>query len=273
MKKTIGFIGAGQMSTALAGGFLRNLLKPDQLFACDVSEDAGKKFAQKTGARILGSIVEVVSVSDLVFLAVKPQHVGNVFPELRKSLGSAQPKKTLISIAAGISIRTLTEHVGENQPVIRVMPNTPCLIGKGVCGLTPSSDVCEEEVATVEQLLQTVGSTVRVQESQMDVVTGLSGSGPAFVYMMIEALSDAGVLKGLPRSVALQLAVETVRGASEMVLQSGEHPAVLKDRVTSPGGTTIAGIRVLEEKGLRSTLIEAVASATERSAELGKGGS
>ena len=203
--------------------------------------------------------------SEIVFLAVKPQHMAGLFGEL----GTVPPDRLIVSIAAGVTLEQLVQGLGSER-VIRVMPNTPCLIGQGAAGYCLGRGATETDGKRVGQLLDAVGISCRLPESLMDAVTGLSGSGPAFVYSFIEALSDGGVAMGLPRETALRLAAQTVAGAAQMVQQSGEHPALLRDRVTSPGGTTIAGIEALERHAFRGTVISAVRAASERARDLGR---
>ncbi len=265
--KGIGFLGAGQMARALAGGFVRaGLVAAERIVAHDPVAAAAGQFAEALPeARLVSDNREVARVADVLFLAVKPQQVGAVAGELAGSLGSGQ---LLVSIAAGISLDRLAAAFGTGR-VIRVMPNTPCLVGRGAAGYAWGPAVTREDAEYVGGLLQAVGVAFPVEEKLLDAVTGLSGSGPAFVYTMIEALSDGGVRMGLPRATATALAAQTVLGAAEMVLTTGEHPAVLKDRVASPGGTTIAGLQALERHGFRAALMGAVEAATERSLELG----
>jgi pyrroline-5-carboxylate reductase len=268
LDQRIGFIGAGQMANALARGFLKaGLATPDQVSAADVDEAARQKFAQTTGAQAVVDSTAVVRQSDVIFLAVKPQQIAAVAEKLLGKIGGG---KLLVSIAAGVRLASLAERFGPDLRMIRVMPNTPCLIGQGVCAYSLGKHATPEDGALVGRLLSSLGSAWPVEEKLLDAVTGLSGSGPAFVYMMIEALSDAGVRVGLPRAMATAMAAQTVRGSADMVLASGEHPAVLKDRVTSPGGTTIAGLQAMEQGGVRAALMAAVEAATKRSEELGK---
>jgi len=267
LKKSIGFIGAGQMASALGAGFVRaGVVAPQSLYAYDVSADALEKFSQSVGGTACGTLEELVEKADIVFLAVKPYQVEDVLESL-DNLEKAS--KLFVSIAAGVRLWNLKRLLGEQTPIVRVMPNTPCLIGSGASGFCASDSVSEEEIQMVRTLLETVGIAVEVPEGLMNAITGLSGSGPAFGYVMIEAMSDAGVHLGLSRATATQLAAQTLKGTAEMVLQTGEHPAVLKDRVASPGGTTIAGLVALEEAGLRSALIDAITAAAERADELG----
>jgi pyrroline-5-carboxylate reductase len=268
LTQTIGFIGAGQMARALGQGFVSAGLVPGrQISYCDPSEKAGLDFGQSVGgARQAASNAEVVSQSNVVFLAVKPQNMPTVFAEIRGKVGS---EKLIVSIAAGITLSRLREGL-KTERIVRVMPNTPALVGKGASAYALGPGATAADGQLVGQLLEAVGQAFQVEEKLLDAATGLSGSGPAFVYVMIEALADGGVRMGLPRDVAMALAALTVRGAAEMVVTSGEHPAVLKDRVASPGGTTIAGLAALEDRGLRAALIAAVEAATRRSQELGK---
>lgn len=268
LKERIGFIGAGQMATALGQGFVKaGLTEGSRLLASDVSPEARQRFSQATGAQTCDDNLQVVAGSDVVVLAVKPQYMGKVLAELRPAMS---PQKLVVSIAAGIRLAVLAEALGRETHLIRVMPNTPCLVGQGAAGYCLGDKATAEDGKLVGQLLGAVGVAFPVDEHLLDAVTGLSGSGPAFVYLMIEALSDGGVRMGLPRPVATALAAQTLRGAAEMVLATGEHPGVLKDRVTSPGGTTIAGVAALEAGGLRAALIAAVTAATERSIALGQ---
>lgn len=262
-----GFIGAGRMATALARGFLNAALtSPDRLLASDPSREALRDFAQATTATTTSDNSRVVDECRTVFLAVKPQHLAAVLEPLRAKLSADH---LLISIAAGTPLRSLARWTGPAPRLIRVMPNTPCLVGQGASAYCLGSSATDEDGRLVEKLLCSVGQAHRLDERLLDAVTGLSGSGPAFVYTIIEALSDGGVRMGLPRGVATALAAQTVRGAAEMVVSTGEHPAALKDAVASPGGTTIAGLAALEARGVRSGLIEAVTAATRRSIELG----
>ncbi len=264
----IGFLGAGQMATALARGWLAaGLAGTDRMIASDPVPQARDNFQKVTGARAVADNREVVADSDLLILAVKPQSMAKLQSEIRASITS---RHLVVSIAAGITLRQLSEGLGEKCRLIRVMPNTPCLLGASASGFSPSESATAEDIALVQRLLDAVGKAFRLPEHLLDAVTGLSGSGPAFVYVMIEALSDGGVRVGLPRDVATALAAQTVLGAARMVLESGHHPGLLKDMVASPGGTTIAGLHALERGGVRGALIDAVEAATRRATELGK---
>jgi pyrroline-5-carboxylate reductase len=261
-----GFIGAGKMATALIQGMLRaEKTVPENVLASDPVAETRGSLACETGVRVTDSNLTVVRESQVLILAVKPQSMAQVLDELRPVV---TPDHLVISIAAGVSLATLEAGLGPDRRLARVMPNTPALMGEGAscyC-LGPSAKAGDTEI--VRSCLDAVGRSFRVPESQLDAVTGLSGSGPAFVYIMIEALSDGGVNVGLPRELATALAAQTVLGAARMVLETGEHPGVLKDQVASPGGTTIAGLRALERAGIRAALIDAVEAATRRSAEL-----
>jgi pyrroline-5-carboxylate reductase len=263
-----GFLGAGKMATALAKGWVgAGLASREHLLASDPLLQARQTFSDETGVPAVADNREVVAGSDLLVLAVKPQSMGALLAEVRPAVG---PRHLVVSIAAGIPLRQLAEGLGSDRRLVRVMPNTPCLVGASASAYTPGEKATADDVALVDRLLNAVGRAYRLPEHLLDAVTGLSGSGPAFVYVIIEALSDGGVRVGLPRDVATALAAQTVFGAAKMVLETGLHPGVLKDMVTSPGGTTIAGLHALERGGLRAALMDTVEAATRRSAELGK---
>jgi pyrroline-5-carboxylate reductase len=265
----VGFLGAGKMATALARGWITaGLLSPAVCRASDPVPGAREAFAGATGGAAGADNVAVVESSDLIVLAVKPQNIAELLAEVASAVG---PRHLVVSIAAGVTLGQLTAALGADRRLIRVMPNTPCLVGASASGYAPGEAVTTDDIALVDRLLNVVGTAFRLPEHLLDAVTGLSGSGPAFVYAVIEALSDGGVRVGLPREVATALAAQTVLGSARMVLETGLHPGVLKDQVTSPGGTTIAGIHALERGGLRAALMDAVEAATRRSQELGKG--
>ena len=270
IKQRIGFIGAGQMATALGEGFVRAGLVPGaELVASDPSSEARQRFARATGGQAVDDNAEVAGRADVLFLAIKPQQMVRVAAELKGKFG---PDLLVISIAAGIRLSILAQGFGDKIRLVRVMPNTPCLVGKGACAYCLGGTATLADGQLVQQLLSAVGLAFEVEEKLLDAVTGLSGSGPAFVYVIIEALSDGGVRMGLPRAVASALAAQTVLGAAQMVLSTGDHPGVLKDRVASPGGTTIAGLQALEQAGLRGGLMAAVEAATRRSLEMATSG-
>ena len=235
------------MATRLSRGFLSaGLATKDRIVASDPYPAAAEAFAAQTGDVSAATNREVATAADVIFLAVKPQQMSQVLIELH---GHAKREHLVISIAAGIPLTALAAGLGDAPRLVRVMPNTPCLVGSGASGYCLGPNATVEDAALVNKLLGAVGIARQVDESLLDAVTGLSGSGPAFVYVLIEALSDGGVKMGLSREVALALAAQTVRGAAEMVLATGEHPGQLKDAVTSPGGTTIAGLAALEAAG------------------------
>ncbi len=255
------------MGRALAKGLVAaDLCKPADLAAYDPVAAAAQAFVDLLpGATRCSDNRSVVAAADVTFLAVKPQCLDEVMAELQQAPPS---DRLFVSILAGIPLARLCQGL-RTERVVRVMPNTPSLIGQGAAGYAVGPGTTREDAELVGRLLGAVGTAVELAESQLDAVTGLSGSGPAYVYTVIDALSDGGVRMGLPRATATALAAQTVLGAAQMVLETGDHPGVLKDRVTSPGGTTIAGIQVLERQGLRSALIDAVEAATLRSQQLG----
>lgn len=262
----IGFLGAGRMATAMAAGFVRaGLARPEDLAASDPSPAARQQFAEATGAAAGEDNRAVAARSSVVILAVKPQNMAELLAELR---GSLTTEHLVASIAAGIRLEQLRAGLGPAPRLVRVMPNAPCLVGCGASGFALDAGALPADRETVQSLLTATGRAVETPETLLDAVTGLSGSGPAFIFLVIEALADGGVAAGLPRAVALELAAQTVRGAAEMVLATGRHPGELKDTVASPGGTTIAGLAALESRGLRGALIEAVLAASRRAAEL-----
>lgn len=257
------------MATALARGWIgAGLLDPAQSKASDPYPEARARFQEATGISAFSGNLPVVEHCDILVLAVKPQMMSTVLGELRKGV-SAQ--HLIISIAAGVSIARLGEGLTATQRIVRVMPNTPCLVGASATGFACAPQVTPEDLGVVEALFSEVGKAFALPERLLDAVTGLSGSGPAYVYVLIEALSDGGVKMGLPRDVATALAAQTVLGAAKMVLETKQHPGQLKDAVASPGGTTIAGLHALEKGGFRAALIDAVEAATRRSVELGNG--
>jgi len=261
-----GFIGAGKMATALAKGMLRAGVAPvESICASDPLPAARSLLQGETGVAVFESNLDVLPRSDVLVLAVKPQSMRSVLAELRPAVTA---EHLVVSIAAGITIASLVEGLRPDVRVVRLMPNTPALVGEGASAYALGAGVRPEDEAIVKAILGSVGHAVCVLEPLLDAVTGLSGSGPAFVYLVIEALSDGGVRAGLPREVATMLAAQTVLGAATMVRETGQHPGMLKDQVASPGGTTIAGLHALESAGVRGALIDAVLAATRRSTEL-----
>ncbi len=263
----IGFLGAGKMATALAQGWIQaGLTSPKLVCASDPVAAAKDHFANATGAATTTNPL-VVAQSDFVVLAVKPQNMPGLLSEVRSAI---QARHVVISIAAGITLKQIADSLGTDKRIIRVMPNTPCLVGASASAFAASASATPADVQNTQRLLDSVGRAVQVPEKLLDAVTGLSGSGPAFVAVMIEALSDGGVRMGLPRDLATMLAAQTVLGSAKLLLETGLHPGQLKDMVASPAGTTIAGLHALEQGGLRAALMDAVEAATNRSIELGK---
>lgn len=264
----IGFLGAGKMASALAKGFLQaGLITPERLIASDLSEPVRVQFNQAIQCATTAQNVDVPRFAHVVILAVKPDQVESVLHETREQFSSAH---LILSIAAGMPLARLEALVPPQSKVIRVMPNTPALVGASATAFALGSAAGKADADLAKRLFSSVGIVYQVKEHLLDAVTGLSGSGPAYVYLMIEALSDGGVAAGLPRDVATQLAAQTVLGAARMVLETGLHPGVLKDMVTSPGGTTIDGLHELERGGVRAALSQAVRVAAEKSKKLGQ---
>jgi pyrroline-5-carboxylate reductase len=268
VQSKIGFLGAGKMATALAKGFLHaQLVQPGQLFAADPAPAAREHFAAATAAHTCASNLETAQAASILILATKPDQVAAALAEIAAAF---TPSHLLISIAAGVPLARLEAALPIGARVIRVMPNTPALVGAGAAALALGKHATPADGQLAQQLLSAVGLALTVKESLLDAVTGLSGSGPAYVYQFIEALSDGGVAAGLPRDVATRLAAQTVLGSAKMVLETGQHPGALKDQVTSPGGTTIEGVHELEKGGLRATVISAVRAAALKSKQLGQ---
>ena len=240
-KPAMGFLGAGRMAAALAKGFIQaKLAGADQVIASDPIDTARSSFARETGAKTTASNLAAVKFASVLLLAVKPDQVADVLKEIR---GEFTENHLLISIAAGVTLARLEGGLGSGARVIRVMPNTPALVGASATAYAPGKNATAEDGRLAQKLFSAIGVAFQLKESLLDAVTGLSGSGPAYVYLMIEALSDGGVAAGLPRDVATKLAAQTVLGGAKMVLETGQHPGALKDMVTSPGGTTIEGDR------------------------------
>ncbi len=265
----IGFIGAGKMAAALAKGFVTaGLSAPGDIMASDPAEGSRNEFVTATGANATASTPEVLRSRDIIFLCVKPGHMPGVLKEISGQISKS--RHLLISIAAGVSLGSIESALPDGARVIRVMPNTPALVGASASALAAGKAARAADMEIATKLFSAVGIACAVPEAMLDAVTGLSGSGPAYVYMFIEALSDGGVSCGLPRDLATRLAAQTVLGAARMVLQTGMHPGALKDMVTSPGGTTIQGLHELEQGRFRGTVITAVRAASEKSRQLGQ---
>ena len=267
IKSNIAILGGGQMAEALIGGLLAaKVCEPHFICATDPVAARRDHLNSRFGIQVGESNAKAVGGADLVLLAVKPQ----ILPIVLSDVGSALARKLVVSIAAGVPMAWIRDRVSTVRGIVRAMPNTPALVREGVTALAHQADLAPDDVAMVRALFEAVGSVVSVEERLMDAVTGLSGSGPAYVFVAIEALADGGVKMGLPRATAQLLAAQTVLGAARMVLERGEHPATLKDQVASPGGTTIAGLHQLEIGGMRGCLMAAVEAATKRSQELGR---
>jgi len=268
LKEKIGVIGAGKIGSAIVRGMIRaGLVSKDQVMASDVSEPLREAIAKELGIRVTSNNSEVCEFASIVIIAVKPQIIDSVLKELANSL---EKTKLLVSVAAGIPLSRLETNLGRGSRVVRVMPNIPCVVGAGASCYAGGTHATAADMEKVGLILNSFGIASRVEEKDLDAVTGLSGSGPAYVFLFIESLADGGVQAGLSREVALKLALQTVYGSARMALESPKHLGELKDEVTSPGGTTIAGLYALEQKGFRGTVMDAVVSATRRSRELGK---
>jgi len=267
-RRGIAMIGGGQMALALAEGFCRaGLLQPGDITVHDPVPAARDRLtARVPGIRFAATGGEAAAAARFVLLAVKPQQAAAACREFATAL---EPDSVVVSIVAGLTLNGLADLTGSRR-IVRVMPNTPCLVGRGVSVVCHARDVPAADVARVLELLAAVGRVHEADESLMDAVTGLSGSGPGFLSLVVEALADGGVKAGLPRQLALALATETLSGTASLIDETGEHPAQVKDRVSSPGGTTIAGLAVLEQRGVRGALIDAVVTAAARARELGR---
>lgn len=259
-------IGGGMMGEALLSRLVaRQVYLADEVLVSEPQPQRRQLLAQQYGVQVTQENQEAALASEVVLLAIKPQ----VFDQVATAISSQATSALVISILAGTPLSKL-EAAFSGQPVIRAMPNTPAAVGAGMTAIALGQQAQPQHLERARQILETVGEVVQVPESMMDAVTGLSGSGPGYVALMIEALADGGVAAGLPRAIAMQLALQTVRGTAQLLQQEGIHPGELKDRVTSPGGTTIAGIAQLERSGFRSAVIEAVKAAWKRSQELGR---
>lgn len=262
----LGMIGGGMMGEALISRIVMNgTYSAQEILVSDPVEARRSFLKERYGVQVTAENAQVAQAEEILMLAIKPQIFQSVAPMLTPIIPSSS---VVVSILAGVTLRQL-ETALPAKAVIRAMPNTPAQVGAGVTAIAPGQQVNATQLARARQVLEVVGAVVDVPESMMDAVTGLSGSGPAYVALVVEALADGGVASGLPRPIALQLAIETVLGTAQLLKDSGLHPGELKDRVTSPGGTTIAGVAALEAGGLRSALIEGVKAATARSKELG----
>jgi pyrroline-5-carboxylate reductase len=265
---TIAFLGAGNMAEALVKGLLRaHVATPSEILCADRRAERGPELTHKYGVRFTTDNLAAAREAGIVVLSVKPQAMNKLLEEIKPALDQS---KLVISIAAGVPIEAIERKVGHGVRIIRTMPNTPALVGAGATALAPGEHATEADLTQARALFEAVGMAVVVEEPLLDAVTGLSGSGPAYIFLIIEALADGGVKAGLARDQAQELAAQTVLGSAQLLIETGEHPGRLKDQVTSPGGTAIAGLHTLEAGGLRTTLMDAVEAATDRSRELGK---
>jgi len=267
-KKKLAILGSGNMGEALVKGLLRaGKLPPESLVCTDPRAERREELRQRYGVQVTADNRAAAGGADLVVLAVKPQVMDALLDEIASAIDA---KKLVISIAAGVPIAAIARKLGAGVRIVRTMPNTPALVGAGATALARGPHATEQDLEQALSLFEAVGVAVVVEEHHLDAVTGLSGSGPAFVFMAIEALADGGVKVGLARPVAMALAAQAVMGSAKLVLETGEHPGRLKDQVTSPGGTSIAGVHALEQHGFRAALIAAVEAATRRSKKLSK---
>jgi len=264
--ESIGCLGAGAMGEAILAGIIKSgLVAPENIFASDINAERLSYIEKKLGINVLKKNTDLVKKADVIIIAVKPQIVAKLLAEINPYLTG---EHTLVSIAAGITTSFIEQRLDEPVPVVRVMPNTPCLLGEGISALCCGKHAGLEHEQTAMAIFKSVGKALVVPEQLMDAVTGLSGSGPSYVYLFIEALIDGGVRMGLPRDVAEILAVQTVLGAARMVQETEEHPARLKAKVSTPAGTAIEGLYILEKQGVRAVIMDAVKTAAERSREL-----
>ncbi len=262
----IAFLGAGKMGEALIAGLVESgLARRDRIRAADVSRDRLATLKKRYRIRTVTANLEAVKRSDVVILAVKPAVVRAVLEEIRESI---RERQLVICIAAGVTVGQIEEAIGKAVPVVRVMPNTPCLIREGMTGLCAGTHAGSRHLETARRIFAAVGRCAIVEERHMDALTAVSGSGPAFHFLVLDALADGGVKAGLPRDVAVELAAQTMRGASAMVLQTGEHPGKLKDAVATPGGCTVEGLLAMEEGGVRATLIQTILRTARRAGQL-----
>ncbi|MGC3997222.1 MAG: pyrroline-5-carboxylate reductase [Anaeromyxobacter sp.] len=266
--KKIAFLGSGNMAEALVKGLLRaGMAEKDEVLCAELRNERRDEIASRYGVRVTDDNRAATEEADIVVLSVKPQSMDELLEEIAPAIDH---RKLVIPIAAGIPIAAIARKLGAGVRIVRTMPNTPALVGAGATALARGAHATDADLEQARALFQAVGIAVIVEEHHLDAVTGLSGSGPAFLFLAIEALADGGVKVGLARPVAMALAAQTVLGSAKLVIESGEHPGRLKDQVTSPGGTAIAGVHALEVGGLRAALIAAVEAATRRSHELGE---
>lgn len=261
----LGFIGAGNMAQAIIGGVIRSgLLKKEEIIAADVMPQMAQKVKDTMGINTTTDNREAAK-ADIIFLAVKPVYCQQVIEEIKDGISE---KQIIVSIAAGKTVTWLEENFGGRKKIVRTMPNTPALVGEGITAVCPNENVTDDEVKKVCEILESFGKAEVIKESMMDAVVAVSGSSPAYVFLFIEAMADAAVAEGMPRAQAYQFAAQAVLGSAKMVLETGKHPAELKDMVCSPAGTTIDAVRVLEQTGFRGSVMECMKACAEKSRKL-----
>lgn len=266
--KKIGFIGCGNMGKAILGGLVASKLVPaENITVYNRSAKSVEAISQEFGSRGANSADEVAKQADVLIVGVKPNMMANILGEIRDAL---KPNAIVASIAAGVTLETLEFALKDGQKVVRVMPNTPALVNAGMSSITPNKQVSEDESALIVEIFSSFGRAEIVPEYLIHSVVGVSGSAPAYVFMFIEAMADAAVLGGMPRAQAYQFAAQAVMGSAKMVLETGKHPGELKDMVCSPGGTTIEAVKVLEQKGLRAAVMDAMQSCMAKSEEMSR---
>lgn len=263
----IGILGAGKMGEALLSGLLRAGRSPSGLLAVVRRPERAEYLRQAYGISVV-DVAEAVKTAGTLIITVKPQDMNALLDEMAPHL---PPGRLIVSVAAGVTTQSIERRLGADVPVIRVMSNTPVLVDQAMSVISAGAHAGEEHLARAEDLLRPVGKVLRIPESQQDAATALSGSGPAYVYFLVEAMVDAGILLGMPRGTALEMVIQAVYGAATMLRETGEHPVILREAVTSPAGTTIAAIRELERHGVRAAFLAAIEAARDRGAELGGG--
>lgn len=268
MSKTIGFVGCGNMGKAIIGGIINSkIASPKNIIVGDINEKALKATKEELGVNITTDNLDVAKTADILFLSIKP----NLYPMIIGQIkDDVKDSVVVVTIAAGKTIESTQSAFGKKIKVVRVMPNTPALVGEGMAAICPSKEVAEEDLNNVVKIFESFGKAEIVGENLFDAVTSVSGSSPAYVYMFIEAMADAAVIDGMPRNKAYKFAAQAVLGSAKMVLETGKHPGELKDMVCSPAGTTIEAVKVLEEKGFRSAVISAMQACTKKSQEMSK---
>lgn len=268
MDKQIGFIGAGNMARAIIGGIVKsNIVTPDKIAVFNTNDAKAVALSDKYQVNVSRDIELLAGTVDILFITVKPHQVASVLSKIKNKITG---QTILISVAAGVTLSAMINIIGPDRKIIRVMPNTPALVNAGMSSCTPNSNVTADELLEVLKLLDSFGRTEVVEENLIHAVVGVSGSSPAYVFILIEAMADAAVLTGMPREKAYQFAAQAVFGSAKMVLDTGKHPAELKDMVCSPAGTTIEAVKTLEDKGFRAAVIDAIVDCVNRSKSMSK---